>query len=601
MIVKPIKLTTLIFAFLFLFYEAMSQNSLAFKEVSLEAKASYFSGFKEEIVPITKWVSGGVACTDFNNDNYLDLYLIGGDSVDNVLLKNNGDGTFSDVTELMGLMNLKGQDSGPLFFDYNLDGWQDLIVGSVSGQSPKLYENSLGSYFYEANTFEEIGGNTVSISAGDYNQDGFVDLFMCRWLEPASNNNLWKNNGNGSFTNENQLLDDFPKYTTDYSFTANFTDVNLDGKKDLLIASDFKSSQVLINDGVKFVNQRSSQISDENGMGASVGDFDNDGDFDWFVSSIYDHDGVTEGNWGASGNRLYVNDNGRYIDKTSGSGIRNGSWGWGSTFADLNNDGLLDIVQVNGWPQGSKQFRNDSTRIFIATEPGKFEDQSMETGFLDTGQGRGVVTFDYDNDGDLDVFITNYNGTSKLWRNDYAGPNNWITVNLKPSLAHPNIEGSIIEVYLDGICQTKQVTYGSNYMSQNPLRCHFGIGTRQMVDSIKVIWPNKDMLIRYSVNANQLLHLTSDLILGEDEIKDTQNEIVAYPNPFAENLTIGLNSGFNEAIEILNFEGKRIMKLEPGWHPGSWKQYRLNSEHFPSGVYFVRSSKSKKQIRIIKN
>jgi len=183
--------------------------------------------------------------------------------------------------------------------------------------------------------------DTYSITAGDIDGDNLLDLFLTHWQgrdafgEPNAAHGghfLWRNTGAGSF------VDVTSAYGLDglqFTFTANFSDIDRDGDLDILLAGDFGSSKVLRNDGGMFVEEPASLLSDENGMGASVGDYDNDGDLDWFVTSIWDPDGFAEGKWGITGNRRYENDGlGGFTDVSVRAGTRVG-YGMGKLFRRL--------------------------------------------------------------------------------------------------------------------------------------------------------------------------------------------------------------------------------------------------------------------------
>ena len=194
----------------------------------------------------------------------------------------------------------------------------------------------------------------------------------------------------------------------DYTFTPTFARITDDRYPDLVIAADFLTSRYFVNNGDgTFTNETDPNvIVDRNGMGSAVGDYDGDGDLDWFVSSIWsvpdaDGDQVFE-----LGNRLYNNHGGIFADVTETAGVHDGGWGWGSCFADFDNDGDLDIYHTNGWlvPFEPSNFHEDTSRFFLAHGDGTFSEQAAAAGLVDIEQGHGIVCADFDNDGDVDIF-----------------------------------------------------------------------------------------------------------------------------------------------------------------------------------------------------
>ncbi|MEE8586457.1 MAG: VCBS repeat-containing protein, partial [Acidobacteriota bacterium] len=387
-----------------------------FEDVSRQAGFNYGHGYSDGLTTDARKAIGGVAVGDFDQDGFLDLYIVRGDSGPNLLFRNRGDGSFEEVGQSAGLDLRDALGSGPTFADWDGDGWADLFIGGIEQTRPRLFRNRGDGTFQEVT--EECGVSvevdTFSAAFGDYDRDGDLDLFLTHWMggrtEPAQVNHLWRNNGDGTFTavqDEAAGLAIFQE--TDFSLTPNFADINNDGWPDLLVAADFGTSQVFLNrqDGT-FENVTSDVISDENGMGAAIGDYDHDGDLDWFVSSIWDPEPGESLGWGTTGNRLYRNrGDGTFEDVTTPAGVREGYWGWGSCFADFDNDGNLDLFHVNGFfppgrdgPRIGAVFSEDPSRLFMSNGDGTFRERSLELGLEDTGQGRGLVCFDYDRDGD---------------------------------------------------------------------------------------------------------------------------------------------------------------------------------------------------------
>ncbi|HWA78250.1 MAG TPA: CRTAC1 family protein [Polyangiaceae bacterium] len=459
----------------------------------------------------TERAGGGVAAGDYDRDGNIDLYVITGPSGQNALLHNQGDGTFQDATSAAGVGLFGTHGSGPLFFDFDGDGWLDLFVGGTDGSAPVLFRNREGRHFVDVTQDAQLleVGSVISASAGDYNGDGYPDLFLSHWGADATLCHLFENVRGERFqcADQSAHVEPFSSDLFDRAFSANFVDIDQDGRQDLLVASDFGTSRVLRNQGGYFETWASPVISDENGMGSAIGDYDGDGSLDWFVSSIWDSDGITEGNWGTSGNRMYRNrGDGTFEDRTDSAGVRQGDWGWAACFADLNHDGNLDLVHVNGWPQGSAQFRNTPARLFVGSSEGAFAERAAELGFIEQNNGRGLVCFDYDGDGDVDLFVMNNGARAHLWRNDGATAlGNHLWVRLEGNAPNTQALGAVVRVRTGKARQIRPVRAGSNYVSQDSTEVHFGLGAAAVVDELRVTWPDGHESALSNLRANQRL------------------------------------------------------------------------------------------------
>ena len=505
-----------------------AEEGLTFIEVTDQAGFFYEHGYApgEEVGDAI--MAGGVAAGDYDGDGWLDLYIVRGDIGANLLFRNRGDGTFEEVGEAAGVALTGTRGCGPIFADYDGDGYLDLFIGGVGGTPSRLFRNRGDGGFEDvtATSGIEIDHNTFSAAFADYDLDGDLDLFTTHWgsREEGSTHHLWRNDGDGTFSDlsiESGIAGTFAG-RIDRSFTPNFADINNDGWPDLLLASDYGTSQVFLNNGDGgFSDITTPVISDENGMGAAVGDYDNDGDLDWFVSSVFDPDGKVEGTWGTSGNRLYRNrGDGEFEDATDEAGVRDGLWGWGSCFADFNNDGHLDIFHVNGMVYSpsdelggqaqehttyAPEFLNDPSRLFISNEDATFSERAIESGIDDTGQGRGVVCFDYDRDGDLDIFIANNGESPRLYRNDLGAGSNFLNIKLKGPYPNTEAVGARVSLTAGGMTQMRELRAGNNFVSQDPVVAHFGLGDATLVERINIRWPDGKRTILENVHPNQLL------------------------------------------------------------------------------------------------
>jgi hypothetical protein len=486
----------------------------------------YDFGFSQNMNPMVRQFAGGAASGDIDADGDLDLFILRGDIGPNLLFLNDGGVSFQEAAAAAGLAfsggATNGRHSGPVFGDLDGDGDLDLVYGGLEGDGARLYLNDGSGLFSNATNASGLQSmtsiHTISLALGDYDKDGDLDIAMSHWgtprdpANPGETETLWRNDtvaGVVKFTPVSassgvaSLLQlNAPQGVLgpnfDYTFSPSFGDVDGDGDLDMLNVSDFRGSRIFLGRGDGSFGPAPFTPDDENGMGAAVGDYDNDGDPDWFVSSI-------------NGNRLYQNLGGGRFRRASESGVEPGGWGWGSCFADFNSDGWLDIYQTNGWDAGKvpsfSAYVEDTSRLWMNNGDGTFTDRAAVSTMLDKKQGRGVVCDDFDNDGDVDALLLTIEPqrSALYWDNQLPTPN-YLKVDLKGRAPNTYAIGARIEVTVAGVMQTRFVNVNSNFTSHNSPRQYFGLASHSSA-SLRVIWPSGAETIIASTPANQTLVL----------------------------------------------------------------------------------------------
>ncbi|HJL17058.1 MAG TPA: CRTAC1 family protein [Sandaracinaceae bacterium LLY-WYZ-13_1] len=492
-------------------------------------------------------MTGGAAVGDVDGDGWPDLYVTNLEGPDR-LHRNRGDGTFEEITEAAGLGGFAAHSNGAAFVDIDEDGDLDLYVtvlgGPIEGHDDRFFlfvNDGAGRFTEEAlargAAVDDSGGlrGGASVATGDYDRDGYADLHVNEWVPiPATrpHTRLLHNRGAEApghfedatlaarattFSQECWLR---TTRCTQYAFASGFADLDGDGWQDLVVAMDFGLSRTFLNrgDGTFALGQRTSSLrGDENGMGSTLGDVDNDGDLDWLVTSIFDpeHTCATEPcTWGASGNRLYENGgDGRFADATDGAGVRDGGWGWGAAFLDYDNDGDLDVVQANGvdYPVGrfDDDFNDDATRLWENDGHGGMRERARALGIASRATGKGLLVFDYDRDGDQDVFVVNDGATPALYRNDGGSARPWLRVRCRGAAAGGSTSeglGARVEVTVDGVTQVREIGSVTHFLGQSERVAHVGLGAgHETVDVLAIRWPSGRVTRMTDVPARQEL------------------------------------------------------------------------------------------------
>jgi hypothetical protein len=497
---------------------------------------------------------GGAAAGDCDNDGDIDLFITygntggpdGGGGPNRLYLNQlaeQGNGLlFVDNAAQAGVANTRpggknnDRHSGPAFADMDGDGDLDLFVGGVYDDPSKIYENRGNCLFTDVTSNSPdiekmLAAHTISAGFGDYDLDGDLDMFLTHWATPdklyrlngprlRETDHLWRNESDESgirFVNvsEETGVSDlvwitrtypgspnfpFSAQDFDFTFTATFARVNDDLWPDIAIAADFGTTQLAINNGDGTFHSLENPIlrGAQFGMGSALGDIDNDGDLDWFVTSI-----LGPGNKIVTphGNRLFTNNRSPslFVDETARLGVADGSFGWGACFLDIDNDTDLDIYHTNGFPESfltpMDAYDTDASRAFVMNKAGTYDDKADALGLAARTSGRGVVCADFDNDGDTDILeLTDASGNSaRLWENRTAAAGrNFLRVKLEGLPPNTEADGARIFARIGDTTQMREIMIGSNYTSQNPTVQIFGLGASTNVDELLVEWPAID-------------------------------------------------------------------------------------------------------------
>ncbi len=467
-------------------------------------------------------MAAGGATGDFNRDGHQDLFVLGGWNNADRLFINNGDGTFTEAGAAWGVARVH-LGLAVAVGDYDGDGWLDLYVTTEPGggaSANALYRNNGDGTFTDVAAAAGVGQPSLGLSGGwgaafgDYDLDGDLDLALADWLNPATGNRLFQNNGNGTFTDVTAAATG-TALAARQGFSPRFCDMNGDGLPDLLWVSDFGRSAYLVNNGNGTFAEQTAAANvglDGNGMGTCIGDFNGDGRPDWFVSSIFSLQ--PQPNQPGTGNMLYIN-KGDHVFTESGvaAGVVDGGWGWGSVAVDFDHDGRLDIAHTNGWPD--PEYEADQTKVFLSTTQAgvaSFQQIAPACGVTHNGQGRGMLNFDYDADGSQDLMIFTNNGELTLYRTHPPAGTHYLrlffSTNASPQLA-PDGYGVHVTATVGGIAQHRWICGGSNFLSQSELSAHFGLGPASVVDELRVRWPDGRTDIWNTVAADRTLEIRS--------------------------------------------------------------------------------------------
>jgi enediyne biosynthesis protein E4 len=471
----------------------------------------------------------GVAFFDYDNDGWMDIFMVNSGPADfyqpkaplkNALYKNNRDGTFTDVTDKAGVAGGREFGMGCAIADYDNDGHQDILVTAYGRCT--LYRNNGDGTFADVTDKAGVAapGWTTSAVWFDYDNDGKLDLFLCSFVEFSLKNNvfcgdnklgkrfyciprvfkptpsqLYRNNGDGTFTLVSEGTDIHRALGKALGVVA--TDINNDGLVDLFVANDTVQNFLFMNRGKGKWEEIGLQAevafsvngTPRSGMGVDAADFNGDGLQDLFVANV-DQEMFS----------LYENQGKEFFRDVAGPhGIANATRllsGWGLKFFDYDNDGLVDLFLANGHPddmidQYSHQVRYKEPLLLFRHEGKKLTDVSAKAGpaFQKMFPARGLAVGDYDNDGRVDVLVGNNGAAPVLLKNNAGEGNHWMGLTLQGTGCNRDAVGATIAWSVNGTKRSRYKSNGGSYLSSHDMREVLGLGTATKVDWLEIKWP----------------------------------------------------------------------------------------------------------------
>ena len=513
------------------FTDITAELGVEFRHTNGERGEKYF------IEPI----GSGVALFDFDNDGDLDIYCVNGSTLPqvdtpmpptNVLYRNDG-GVFTDVTNEAAVGDT-GYGLGCCVGDYNNDGFTDLYVTNYGANV--LYRNNGDGTFTDVADIAGVAGDQFSSGCAfvDVDADGYLDLYIVNYVQFDPNTNpecarlgvrtyctpealpgaadvLYRNNGDGTFTDVSEKAG--IGTTSGKGLGVVCGDIDNDGDVDIFVANDTTPNFLYRNDTDTAIKMTEDALfagvalSEEgraySGMGANLGDFDNDGYLDIVITNFQDQT-----------NSLYHNAQSGFFNEMSfakGIGERSLPYlAWGVDFIDFNNDGWLDLFVANGhlddniaemdpigtYPQPNQLFFNNRGINFSEIPDATIAQRKVS---------RGTAFGDIDNDGDVDVVISNLKDSPTVLRNDGGNTSRWLSVKLIGTHCNRDAIGARVTVVSGGLTQIREVKSGSGYISQNDLRLHFGLADATRVDKLTVRWGCGKRQTLQDIETNQVL------------------------------------------------------------------------------------------------
>lgn len=540
--------------------------------------------------------ANGVTVADYDQDGDLDIFIVARDSYDpadfrtwNRLLRNDGF-RFSDVTLVAGFTSQfrratlgdHGIKLGASWGDYDNDGYPDLFLSNYG--IDELWHNNQDGTFENVTFSSGVRGCSACYSTNalwfDNDLDGDLDLYVS---DIAQANRLYRNDGDGEFREigAGAGLADEGETWTSLAF-----DVNQDKYPDMYVINDNGENNFYINNGDWTFTESTDSFGlfdNGNGMGVDLTDFNQDGQFDIYLTNIYSNEP----------NPFFVaTTEVGFIDQAGPLGVDSAGWAWGCRFFDFDHDRDEDLFVVTGHELSGDRDLN----MFFRNDGAFFLDLSKELKLDNDLDARGLETFDFDNDGDLDMIVTNWNGEVLLYRNNEIGQeydnNHWVSIDLEGTTTNRDALGTRVRIRIDGEDQWR-IKSGANLLGQSDVPIHFGLGAADNIDELEVIWSDGGQEIFYDIGVNRSIKIKESfgIILSNQEDFTMNSNINHFPNPFNKFLQQEVESSFSQEVmyslfdALGNLVARKVYHLKVGSNTIDLSSVIAD---LPEGIYYYQ-------------
>ncbi len=565
---------------IFLIFSNLSYAQLAFDDVAAQIGVDYSYGDSE--------YGGGVSFADFDNDGWDDITYASENGVDLYFFKNTN-GVFNLVT-FNGISNTS-KAKQVIWVDYDNDGDKDFFVTAIEGKNA-FYSNDGEMNFTDISSAIGIFQTdlfTYGASFGDIDNDGDLDLFISN-RSPEDHNYLYRNDsgiyvditGTSGISLEGQL-----------SFCSIFFDYDKDGLQDIYVSNDKEENinrlYKNLGDGVfQDVSDSSNAGVDVSAMSTTLGDFNNDGWFDIYITNTpFSQVSSIQGNV-----LLKNNGDGTFTNVATETGTSFDSVGWGSVFLDADNDGLLDIYvssseNGNGSLISSAFYHQQDDETFMIPQ---------DIGFnTDLRESYSNAIGDINNDGKPEIVVGNDTDNNFLWQNNTLNENNWLKVKLEGVVSNKDGIGNTIEINVDGQSQYRYTLAGEGYLSQNSFYEFFGTGLSNLIDYVKVTWTSTGATETFNnIEANQSITIKEGIGILNDNNYIVEDLLSIYPNPSNDGVfKLSTKNNESNTLKVYDLSGRLIFNVK---NLKNNDEFSLN--HCKKGIYVANLSSGKKSSTI---